>query len=85
MKKDSEDLEQHHPLSSCSEINKENNNTLSTRGKRPGPSFSKLTMLVNVTMKFQTLISNVRHYFFLEKCEKNFSHFFQQKCKGIWL
>ena len=36
-----------------------------------GPSCSKLTTsLVNVSLKFQTLISNICLYFFVEKCEK---------------
>ena len=50
-----------------------------------GPGCSKLTMsLVNVSLKFQTLISNIRQYFLLKKCEKllqrkRFSHFFSTK------
>ena len=50
-----------------------------------GPSCSKLsTWLVNKTLKFQTLISQICQYFLLKKCEKllhckSFSHFFQQK------
>ena len=49
-----------------------------------GPGCSKLTMsLVNI-LKFQTLISNICHYFLLTKCEKllhckSFSHFFNKK------
>ena len=49
-----------------------------------GPSCSKLTtLLVNVSLKFQTLISRICQYFLLKKCEnfavqKLFS-FFQQK------
>ena len=36
-----------------------------------GPSCSKLTTsLVNVLLKFQTLISSIRQYFLLKKCEK---------------
>ena len=52
--------------------------------KKPGPSCSKLTTsLVNVSLKFQTLISGIRHYFLLKKCEKllqckSFSHFFNK-------
>ena len=35
-----------------------------------GPSCSKLTMsLVNVLLKFQMSISNIRQYFLLKKCE----------------
>ena len=50
-----------------------------------GPGCSKLTMsLVNVSLKFQTLISQICQYCLLKKCEKllqckSFSHFFQQK------
>ena len=53
--------------------------------KRSGPGCSKLTTsLVNISLKFQTLISEICQYFLLEKCEKllhckSFSHFFQQK------
>ena len=51
----------------------------------PGPSCSKLTtLLVNVSLKFQTLILQIHCYFLLEKCEnplhcKGFSHFFNKK------
>ena len=35
--------------------------------KRPGPGCSKLTTsLVNVSLKFQTLISEIRQYFLLK-------------------
>ena len=56
-----------------------------------GPGCSKLTTsLVNVSLKFQTLISNIRQYFLLKKCEKllqckSFSHFFSKKYQCIWL
>ena len=37
----------------------------------PGPGCSKLTTsLVNKTLKFQTLISQIRQYFLLKKFEK---------------
>ena len=55
--------------------------------QRPGPSCSKLTTsLVNVSLKFQTLILQIHCYFLLKKCEnplqcKRFSHFFN--CKGF--
>ena len=51
----------------------------------PGVSCSKLTMsLVNVSLKFQTLILQIHCYFLLKKCEnplhcKGFSHFFNKK------
>ena len=51
----------------------------------PGAGCSKLTTsLVNASLKFQTLISQICQYFLLKKCEKllhckSFSHFFQQK------
>ena len=36
-----------------------------------GPSGSKqMTSLVNVLLKFQTYISQIRQYFLLKKCEK---------------
>ena len=49
------------------------------------PGCSKLTTsLVNVSLKFQTLISQVRQYFLLKKCVKlwhckSFSHFVNKK------
>ena len=51
----------------------------------PGPGCSKLKMsLVNVSLKFQMLISQIHHYFLLKICEKllqckTFSHFFNKK------
>ena len=54
-----------------------------------GPGCSKLTTsLVNVSLKFQTLISNICQYFLLKKCEKllqckSFSHFFNKKYQCI--
>ena len=56
-----------------------------------GSSCSKLTTsLVNETLKFQTLISQICQYFLLKKCEKllqckSFSHFFNRKYQCIWL
>ena len=46
-----------------------------------GPGCSKLTMsLVNVSLKFQMLISLIHQYFLLKKCEKLLLlTFFQQK------
>ena len=49
-----------------------------------GSGCSKLTMsLVNVSLKFQTIISNIRQDFLLKKCKKllqckSFSHFFSK-------
>ena len=49
-----------------------------------GPGCSKLTTsLVNVSLKFQMLISEICQYFLLKKCEKllqckSFSHFFNK-------
>ena len=53
---------------------------------RPGPGCS----LVNISLRFQTLISNICQYFLLKKCEKllhckSFSHFFNKKYQCIWL
>ena len=56
-----------------------------------GPGCSKLTTsLVNVSLKFQTLISQICQYFLSKKCEKllqckSFSHFFNKKYHCIWL
>ena len=56
-----------------------------------GPGCSKLTTsLVNDSLKFQTLISQICQYFLLKKCEKllqckSFSHFFKKKFQCIWL
>ena len=50
-----------------------------------GPGCSKLTTsLVNVSLKFQTLISRICQYFLLKKCEKllqckKHSHFVNKK------
>ena len=59
--------------------------------ERSGPGCSKLTTaLVNVSLKFQMLISQIRQYFLLKKCEKllqckSFSHFVNKKYHCIWL
>ena len=46
----------------------------------PRPGCSKLTMsLVNVSLKFQTLISEICQNFLLNKCEKSFSHLYSTK------
>ena len=51
---------------------------------QPGPSCSKLTTsLVNVSLKFQTFISQICQYILLKKYEKllhckSFSHFFNK-------
>ena len=56
-----------------------------------GPGCSKLTMsLVNASLKFQKLISQICQYFLLQKCGKllqckSFSHFFNKKFQCIWL
>ena len=50
-----------------------------------GPGGSKITTsLVNVSLKFQMLVSQICHYFWLKKCEKllqckSFSHFVNKK------
>ena len=55
------------------------------------PGCSKLTAsLVNETLKFQTLISQICQYFLLKKCEKllqckSFYQFFNKKFQCIWL
>ena len=54
-----------------------------------GPSCSKLTTsLVNVSLNFQKLISQICQYFLLKNCEKLlqcFSHFFHKKFQCILL
>ena len=56
-----------------------------------GASCSKLTTsLVNDSLKFQTLTSQICQYFLLKKCEKllqckSFSRFFNKKIQCIWL
>ena len=66
------------------------NDVVSSEQLDRGPSCSKLmTMLVNVLLKFQTLISNICQNFLLKKCEKllqciSFFHFFNQK-KSVYL
>ena len=56
---------------------------------RPGPSCSKLTtLLVNISLKFQMLISENSQYFLLKQCEKllqKLLSFFQQKISVYWL
>ena len=57
---------------------------LISQSKLSGPCCSKLTMsLVNVSLKFQILIPEIRQYFLLKQCEKllqckSFSHFFNK-------
>ena len=57
----------------------------------PGLGCSKLTMsLVNISLEFQTLISQLCQNFLSKKCEKllqckSFSHFFNKKFQCIWL
>ena len=59
--------------------------------KRSGPGCSKLTTsLVNVSLNFQKLISQICQYFLLKKCEKllhckSFYHFFNKKFQCFWL
>ena len=55
--------------------------------KRSGPDCSKIkTLLVNISLKFQMLISEICQYYLLNKCKKllhcqSFSHFFKKKKK----
>ena len=60
--------------------------SITTTEYKSGPGCSKLTMsLVNVSLKFQMLISEIWQYFLLKKCEKllqqckSFFHFFNKK------
>ena len=51
----------------------------------PGASCSKLTtLLVNVSLKFQTLILQIHCYFLLKKCEKD-SHIFSTKNNSVFV
>ena len=56
-----------------------------------GPGCSKLTTsLVNVSLNFQRLISQIGQYFLSKKCEKllqckSFSHFLNKKFQCIWI
>ena len=48
------------------------------------------TSLVNVSLEFRALISNISQYLLLKKCEKllqckSFSYFFNKKYQCIWL
>ena len=58
--------------------------------KTSGSGCSKLTTsLVNDSLNFQKLISQICQYFLLKKCEKllhckSFSHFFNKKFQCIW-
>ena len=57
----------------------------------PGPGCSKLTtLLVNVSLNSEKLISQICQYFLLKKWEKllhckSFSNFFNKKYQCIWL
>ena len=59
----------------------------------PGPGYSKLTTsLVNFSLKFQTLISQICRYFLLKKCKKLLQCnakasliFFNKKIPCVWL
>ena len=59
----------------------------------PGPSCSKLTTsLVNVSLKFQTLILQIHCYFLLKKCENprilctaKDSHIFSTKNNSVFV
>ena len=70
-------------------IENENNDTktltteVSYMGVNSGPICSKLTTsLVNVSLKFQMLISQIQQYFLLKKCEKLYCN---KKFQCIWL
>ena len=59
--------------------------------EQSGPGCSKLTKsLVNISLKFQTSISDLIQYFWLKRCEKvlqskSFSHFCNKKYQCSWL
>ena len=62
---------------------------LSPFEEMPGSGCSKLTIsLVNISLKFQMLISDLCQYFLLKKCEKllqckSFSHFFNKNISKV--
>ena len=72
-------------------IKKHRRETLS-HTQTSGPSCLKLMMsLVNISLKFQMLISEICQFFLLKHCEKflhckSFSHVFNKKyqCTCIW-
>ena len=78
-------------LSRCTKSNKMYALIVLIWSSHPGPGCSKLTTsLVNETLKFQTLISQICQYFFYEKMWEAFAvqkllSFFQQKYQCIWL
>ena len=45
----------------------------------PGSGSKLTTSLVNVSLKFQMLISQIHQYFLLKKCKKLASHIFSTK------
>ena len=52
----------------------------------PGPSCSKLTTsLVNVSLKFQTLILQIHCYFLLKKCENPLHCIFSTKNNSVFV
>ena len=79
----------------CHKYRKVRNSTGSTHcklnepNKRSGLGCSKLTMsLVNISLKFQMLISIICHYFLMKKCEKLLqccTHFCNKKYQCVWL
>ena len=51
----------------------------------PGPSCSKLTMLlVNDSLKFQMAIIQIHCYFLLKKCENPLHNFFSTKNNSVF-
>ena len=76
---------------SLNELIRDNDRQLEVHYSNSGPGCSKLTTsLVNVSLNFQKLISQIGQYFLLKKCEKllqckSFSQFFEEKFQCIWL
>ena len=64
----------------ASKVNVKVKGKLQMQHYKSGPSCSKLTTsLVNVSLKFQTLILQIHCYFFVEKIMQRILTFYQQK------
>ena len=67
----------------CTQIRRDESFRKEINGQRSGSDCSKLTTsLVNVSLKFKTLMSQICQYFLLKNLRsfcKSFSNFFQQK------
>ena len=73
----------------CTQIRRDESYCKEVNGQRSGPGCLKLTTsLVNVSLKFKTLISQICQYFLLKKIGKLLQELlsvFQQKNQCFWL